>query len=323
MPRSDARPRVTIITPVFNEVANLHHYAEVVRTTLLEHPRYQVRVLFVDDGSRDNSWRIIQEIASTDGRFQGIRLSRNFGSHIAITAGIAHARGDAIATLACDLQDPPEVILEFLREWEGGARVVWGKRRTRNDAGWRIGASRLFENLSRRFAMPPESKFTTGSFLLIDRKVANCFRQFRETNRITFALVAWTGFEQAIVEYDRRPRIAGVSSWKLRQLLKTSYDMFVGFSSLPIRMMTALGAGLSLLAAGLSIYLLVGWLFGQPRPGWTSLMFCMAFFFGLQFLLMSVLGEYLYRIYSETVQRPLFFIADRTRQPKKESSRAA
>src|SRR5262249_62022069 len=158
------------------------------------------------------------------------RLSRNFGSHVALSAGLMHAEGDAVALLACDLQDPPEVVFDFAARWREGARIVWGKRRTRADKAWRVAASKFFEWLTRRYAMPRGSQFTTGSFLLMDRKVLECFRQFQECNRITFALVAWTGFDQATVEYDRQPRRAGKSSWNWRGMLKAAYDTFLAFS---------------------------------------------------------------------------------------------
>ena len=153
---------------------------------------------------------------------------------------------------------------------------------------------------------------TTGSFLLADRQVVECFKQFHESNRITFALVAWTGFNQAVVDYDRKQRVAGTSGWSFSKMIKAMYDTFIGFSFLPIRLMTLLGIGTSLLALFLGVYLFFLWLLGNPLLGWSSLMFSLALFFGLQFLLMGIMGEYLYRIYSEVVRRPLYFISDKT-----------
>jgi glycosyltransferase involved in cell wall biosynthesis len=304
------KPCVTVITPVYNEHENLAHYASRVGEALLGSAEYEFRFLFVDDGSSDSSWEAIRGICRGDARFSGIRLSRNYGSHIALSAGFAAASGDAITTLACDLQDPPEVILEFLGEWRRGAKIVWGRRRSRQDATWRAIASRAFHGLLTRFAMPRESKFTTGSFLLVDRLVAECFNRFQEHHRITFAIVAWTGFEQAVVDYDRQARTLGRSKWNFTHMLKTMYDAFIGFSMLPIRVMTITGAAIFLLAVVLMVYLLVTWLIEEPAPGWTSQMGALAFFFGLQFLLMGITGEYLYRIYAEVVRRPLYFVAE-------------
>jgi dolichol-phosphate mannosyltransferase len=307
-----AHPEIVILTPVFNEEENLPIYARRVRETLLERTDASYRVLFIDDGSVDGSWKSIEALCREDARFRGIRLSRNFGSHAAVSAGFHHADGDALATLACDLQDPPEVVLEFVERWKQGARIVWGKRRTRDDDVWKIWTSAFFHRLLKRHAMPKGSRFTTGSFLLADRRVAECFRQFQESNRITFALVAWTGFEQVVVEYDRRAREHGVSGWNLSRMLKTMYDAFIGFSLLPVRLITAIGVFACGLAVAMMIYLMVSWFQHRPVPGWTSLMLLLSVFFGLQFLVLGVIGEYLYRIYSESVRRPIYFISDRT-----------
>jgi len=249
-------PRVVILTPVYNEEDTLPRFAEAVNNLLLSRRDYDFHVQFIDDGSKDKSWTIIREICETNSRFQGIRLSRNFGSHIALSAGFSSVHGDAIAILACDLQDPPEVILGFLEKWQSGVQIVWGHRRTRRDPYWKILLSKIFFKLMQWFAMPHESKFDTGSFLLVDRKVAECFCQFHEQNRITFALVAWTGFDQEIVEYDRKERIAGKSSWNFNRMIKTMYDAFIGFSFLPIRIMKLLGVGVFLLLIPYSGYLI-------------------------------------------------------------------
>ncbi len=307
-----ARPRVLILTPVYNEEAGLAEYERVVAAVLLSRPDYQIEVLFIDDGSRDRSWELVCGICARDTRFRGIRLSRNYGSHVALSAGFGFADADCVATLACDLQDPPETILKFLERWRQGARIVWGKRRTREDTPWRVLTSNVFYRLMRRFAMPAGSKFTTGSFLLLDRTVVDCVRQFQETSRIVFALVAWTGFNQEVVEYDRKQRMAGKSGWNFGRMFKTMYDAFVGFSYLPIRLMTLLGAVAFFFAAVLGVYTVADALFGNPLKGWASTITVMAFFFGIQFILMGVSGEYLYRIYLESVKRPLYFISDRT-----------
>ena len=306
------RRRITILTPVYNEESCLPLYEHAVRNTLLACQEYEFRFLLIDDGSSDRSWELISDLCARDPHFQGLRLSRNYGSHIALSAGFAYADGDAVATLACDLQDSPEVILAFLDKWRVGAQIVWGHRRSREDETWRRWTSNLFCRLLRRFAMPRGSHFTTGSFFLIDRKVAECFRQFQEHNRITFALVAWTGFDQAVVTYDRKQRVAGKSGWNLRRMIKTMYDAFIGFSTLPFRLMTWCGVSLFVLTVPLLVYVVLSWLTGNPLQGWSSVMFALTFFFGIQFLLLGVVGEYLYRIYAEVVRRPLYFISEHT-----------
>ena len=309
-------PVVLVLTPVYNESAGLSEYEDAVRRTLLSRTDCIVRVLLIEDGSSDDSWRRICEIASRDARFRGIRLSRNYGSHIALSAGFANiGDADAVATLACDLQDPPDTIGLFIDAWQGGADIVWGKRITRAESALRVSTSRLFESLIRRHAMPRGSRFTTGSFLLVDRKVAECFARFQEHNRVTFALVAWTGFAEAVVEYHRQRRRSGVSGWTYGRMLKTMYDTFIGFSLMPIRIMTITGALVSLLTLPLAAYFLYVYISGRPLPGWTSVMLGLTVFFGLQFLMMGVVGEYLYRIYAEVVRRPLYFISANTPHP--------
>lgn len=304
--------RITIITPVFNEAAGLERYEREVTRTLLASQNFEFDVLFVDDGSADGSWEAIAAICARNPRFTGVRLSRNYGAHVALSAGFSHAGGDAVATLACDLQDPPETVLEFARRWKDGAQIVWGHRRSRDDGTRRSLASSMFETLIRRFAMPRGSKFATGSFLLVDRLVADAFRQFQEHNRVTFALVAWTGFRQEIVEYDRVRRQTGASGWTWRRMVKTMYDVFIGFSFVPIRLMTLSGLLLAALTVPILIYLGYIYLTGVPLAGWTSVMAALTLFFGVQFLLLGIVGEYLYRIYAEVVRRPLYFVSDRT-----------
>jgi len=303
---------ISIVSPVYNEEDSLSRYHDTVQEVLLGLPDIQFEVIFVDDGSVDGSWDKIESICAGDKRFCGLRLSRNFGSHAALTAGILSARGDAVATLASDLQDPPKVIIEFIEKWRAGAEIVWGRRQRREDKGWRILASTLFFRLIRRYAMPRGSRFATGSFFLIDRRVVECFRQFPERNRITFALVAWTGFRQDAVMYDRRSRIAGRSGWTFGRMLKSMYDTFIGFSDVPARLMTTLGVATFLLTIPFGIYLVLDWLLTDTLPGWTGLMLGLSVFFGLQFLMMGLVGEYLYRIYTEVAARPLYFISNET-----------
>ena len=306
-------PTVLILTPVYNETAGLDAYERAVRDTLLARTDCSVHVLFIDDGSTDDSWEKIRAIAARDGRFRGIRLSRNYGSHIALSAGFANiGDADAVATLASDLQDPPEVVSQFIDAWQRGSDIVWGKRTTRDESWLRVVTSRMFERLIRRHAMPRRSKFTTGSFLLVDRKVAECFANFHEHNRVTFALVAWTGFSEGVVEYERRRRQTGKSGWTYGRMVKTMYDTFIGFSQTPIRVMTIMGALVSLLTLPMAGYIVYHRLAGHPILGWTSIMLPLTLFFGLQFLMMGIVGEYLYRIYAEVVRRPLYFISATT-----------
>ncbi len=305
------RPLVACVTPVFNEADNLAHFEQEVRRVLFAETSVDWQIIFVDDGSRDASWALICDICQRDPRFRALRLSRNFGSHLAIQAALDAVQADAVCTLAADLQDPVETVLGFVAKWRAGAKIVWGKRRARGDEGWRVFASNLFSSLIRRHAMPRGSKFTTGSFLLMDREVVEAVRRFPEQNRITFAIVAWTGFPQEVEEYDRAPRLAGKSGWSLGRMFKTMYDAFLGFSPLPAQIITGLGLFTFALCLLFSLYVIANWLQGSPVPGWTSIMVMLSFFFGLQFVILGLMGEYLARIHCEVLRRPLYFVSQK------------
>jgi glycosyltransferase involved in cell wall biosynthesis len=312
--------RVTILTPVYQEEESLEHYIQEVSRVLLDNIEYRFYIILIDDGSSDRSWEMIEKICARDDRFSGLKLSRNYGSHLALSAGLDFASGDCVCTLACDLQDPPETILEFIKKWESGAEIVWGKRKSRDESSYRIIVSDIFYRLIRRYAMPRGSLFTTGSFLLIDKKVLKALKKFGERNRVTFGLVAWTGFSQAVVEYDRRRRTAGKSAWTLDRMMITMYDTFIGFSPLPVRLVTLSGVGAFVLAICVGCYTLTNWLHHDVLSGWSSLMAAITFFFGLQFFLTGITGEYLYRIYSEVVRRPLYILSETINMPEEEEN---
>jgi len=302
-------PIVQILTPLYNEEKCFDVYVETVERVLLSRPDVEFRCLLIDDGSTDRTWKLIQRQCDLSPRFRGLRLSRNFGAHTAETAGLDLCDADAVAILSADLQDPPEVILSFVEAWRQGAEVVFGRRRMREDSRWRVLTSRAYEALLRRFAMPKGSKFATGGFLLMDRKVVECVRQMREANRLTFGLVAWTGFRQAVVEYDRQRRAAGRSAWSIGRMVKSMYDGVIGFSGTIPRAVTLLGAGFSVIGFVATLYFLLNAVFFSPLPGWSTIMVIMSLFFGIVFLILGTICEYLLRIYVESTRRPLYFIA--------------
>jgi glycosyltransferase involved in cell wall biosynthesis len=307
------RPILVVVTPVFNEADVLGRFAEEVARTLFSLADIDVYVLLVDDGSSDGSWPLIQDLVQRSDRFSAIRLSRNFGSHTALLAGFDFVRPDAdiVATLACDLQDPPETIGTFIEQWHKGADIVWGARRSRADKSWRSASSRLLEQMLRRYVMPRHSLFQTGSFFLIDRIVLDCVRRFREQSRVTFALVAWTGFDQAVVAYDRQQRVGGRSKWTFGQMLNTAYDVLIGFSPLPAKVFTVFGFAMLVISLLAVAYIVGDWMFSKVLPGWTALMATMTLCFGLVFVMLGLSFEYLYRIFIEAKDRPLYFVARR------------
>lgn len=305
-------PLLSIITPVFNEQESLDEYYERV-SRVFEGQDFRVELILVDDGSTDKSWKKIEELSSRDARVRGIRLSRNFGVHLALSAGIDDARGDAVTILATDLQDPPETILDFVREWRGGAEVVWGRRTSRKEGPLRAGLSGIFRRVLVRAAFPWSPKFATGSFLLADRCVVEEFKRFRERHRLTFAVVAWSGFSQATVDYERQARSHGKSRWSLYRLTSAFIDAFVGYSYLPIRLISYLGIFVGLLTIPIIVYAIVSKLTGHTlQPGWTSIVVLVLLVGGLLLVAMGILGEYIYRLHQESVGRPLYIVRDTT-----------
>ena len=313
-------PIVEILTPLYNEEQSFDIYVETVERVLLSRQDVQYRCLLVDDGSTDGTWELIQQQCRASPRFRGLRLSRNFGAHAAETAGLDLCDADAVAILPADLQDPAEAIPAFVEAWRQGADVVFGRRRMREDSRWRVLTSKVFESLLRRLAMPKGSKFVTGGFLLMDRKVVECVRQMREANRLIFGLVAWTGFRQAVEEYDRQRRAIGRSAWSLGRMVKSMYDGLIGFSGTIPRAVTLLGAFFSLIGFIAALYFLLNAVFFSPLPGWSTITVILSLFFGIVFMILGTICEYLLRIYVESTRRPLYFIAADTAAEDLESS---
>jgi dolichol-phosphate mannosyltransferase len=306
-------PTVTVLTPVYNEEAGLPLYVAAIKRTLLSRADVDYRVLLIDDGSSDGSWERIREISAECPAFQGLRLSRNFGSHNALAAGFEQVATDAAVILACDLQDPPETVLEFVERWKAGAQIVFGRRRSSGEGFLRTLVSRVFNRVLAFHAFPRESKFASGSFLLADRRVIECYRQMGEAQCITFALFAWTGFRQERVDYDRARRQTGRSRWTFPGMTGALYDTLIGYSRLPIQVFLSLSLFCLMCSLGIVAYALVSYAVGATRmPGWTSLVALVSALLGVQAFLLSILAEYLYRIYMQTLRRPRFFVADST-----------
>src|SRR5436309_3572007 len=303
------RPLLAIVVPVFNERDNLRPFYEAVTAVMRSLRDYDWEFVFVDDGSRDGSFEVMSALRAQDERVLALRFPRNFGSHVAIAAGIDYCRGDAAVVMAADLQDPPALIRDFVERWTGGYDVIWGARTGRDDGAVRSYAMGMFYRLVRRFAIPTYPKGGTGSFCLISRPVIDAFRQYHERNRLTFGLIAWSGFRETYVPYHRPRRLVGSSSWTVRRMLKAAIDTFVSFSFLPIRTISFLGLLVSFLSFVFGFYLVIIKLFfGTRVEGSTSLMVAVLVLGGVQLLMIGVLGEYLWRILDESRARPLYIV---------------
>jgi len=300
---------VSVVIPVHNERHNLARCYEQTENVLRSLPEYDWEFVFVDDGSSDGSFEILTELRAQDDRVFALRFPRNFGSHVAIAAGIDYCRGDAAIIMAADLQDPPALIPTFLSHWRDGFDVVWGARSGRDDGVIRSALMRAFYGMVRRYALPTYPENGTGSFCLISGPVIDAFRQCTERNRLTFGLIAWAGFRETHVPYHRPKRLVGTSSWTAAQMVKAAIDTFVSFSFLPIRAISYFGLFVSLVSFLAGIYVLLNKIFfGTRVAGWTSVMLAVLVIGGVQLVMLGVLGEYLWRILDESRRRPLYIV---------------
>lgn len=305
-----AKKLISYIFPIFNEDATIAAlYREVSRAVEPLSERYDFELIFVNDGSTDNSLRALLELQSNDNSVMVIDLARNFGHQMAVTAGLDYAGGHAVIIMDSDLQDPPAVSLEFITQWEAGFDVVYAKRRARRDSVFKRTTAHLFYRLLSRLTEVkiPED---TGDFRLIDRKVVDELKKYRERNRFLRGLVSIVGFRQTAVLFDRDPRHAGKTGYPLSKMLKLAADGITGFSTVPLRLIMYLGfvvSGVSFLGIiyALGIKLLVP---EVAVPGWAFTSIAIFFIGGIQLLTTGVIGLYVGRIYTEVQQRPLYSI---------------
>lgn len=305
----EARCRmVSIVTPAFNEADNLPVFYERLCATM-QSLQVDWEWVVVDDHSQDATFAVITRLAEQDSRVRGVRFARNFGAHTALTCGLHQARGDCVAALAADLQDPPEVIPELLDQWSAGVKVVWAARHRREgEKATTIGFSRLYYWVMRHIVGMKEMPAAGADFFLLDHTVVEAFSRFNESNVSILALITWMGFRQATIGYDKEARLYGRSGWSLKKKLKLMVDSVTSFSYIPIRFMSYLGfivgfAGF--LYAGLVI---VNFIKGDPVQGWSSLIVVVLLVGGVQMVMMGVLGEYLWRALDESRRRPRYII---------------
>lgn len=316
------RTRLTILVPCFNEEATLP----------LLHPRLiaalegldaDARVLYVDDGSTDRTVALVDALATEDARVALLKLSRNFGKEIAMSAGLDHAEGDAVVIIDADLQDPPELIGELLNKFREGYDVVYAVRRSRAGESWlkRSTASAFYRIIGRLSRTPvPED---TGDFRLLSRRAVEALRRVREQHRFMKGLFGWVGFRQVGVAYDRAPRAAGMSKWNYWKLWNFAIEGITSFTSAPLRVATYFGLASAVFAFGYAIWIIVKTLLhGDPVAGYPSLMVVMLFLGGIQLMALGLIGEYLGRLYFEAKRRPLYLV-DRYETPRADRPGAA
>ena len=308
----DQIPTLSVVIPVFNEAENiaiLHARLSVMLKDLV--PNYEIVV--VDDGSRDESPAILRQYAVNDPHVVVVELARNFGHQIAISAGLEHSRGRAVCIMDADLQDPPEVVPQFLAKWRQGADVVYAIRTARKEGWFKRTAYGMFYRLMQRIAHI-EIPLDAGDFCVMDRRVVDLLVGMPERNRFVRGIRSWVGFTQVGVTYERHARHAGEPKYTYRKLLYLALDGLLSFSYMPLRVITLLGVGVSLVSFSVALfYLGQKLLFGIGVPGFATLAIAIFFLSGIQMLTMGVIGEYIGRISEEVKQRPLYVVRQVTR----------
>jgi len=309
--RSRAGRRLSLVIPMHDEAEGLDLLFDRLDATVGT-LGLELEIVCVDDGSRDDTYAQVAARAATDRRIRLIGLSRNFGKEAALTAGLDVATGDLVVPLDADLQDPPELVGEFVALWEQGYDVVYGVRADRSSdtraKRWTARAFyRLFNIVAER-SIPA----STGDFRLMDRAVVDALKALPERNRFMKGLFAWVGFRQVGVPYVRPPRAAGQSSWPYRRLFRFALDGMTSFSTAPLRVWTYVGistAVIALLAAAAIVVRVL--VVGRDVPGYASLMVVILFAFALQMVALGILGEYIGRMYQEVKGRPIYLVRDR------------
>lgn len=303
-------PELSVVVPVYNEEAVLPLFHERL-TQALEPLEIAWEVIYVDDGSRDASFELMRGLHESDGRAGYVRLSRNFGHQIAVSAGIDHARGDAVVLIDADLQDPPEVIVEMVARWREGYDVVYGQRTERQgESAFKRATAAIFYRLLRKLTNV-EIPLDTGDFRLMSRPVVEALQAMPEHHRFVRGLVAWAGFRQCALPYKRDARAAGETKYPLRKMLTFALDATLAFSYLPLRVATALGALVALASLGYAAFAVYArFVEGLTVPGWTSIMVALLFLGAVQLLCVGLIGEYLGRVYEEVKGRPLYLVQD-------------
>jgi len=310
--RGMVAPLLSVVVPVKNEEESIFPFVERVGAVLdsIAHDKGW-EILFVDDGSSDATLAAIVAANQRDARVRALSLSRNFGKEAALSAGIDHARGSAVIPMDVDMQDPPEVLPEMVAKWRAGYEMVFGVRRCRISDGWakRVTAG-LYYRAHNAVSMDkiPEN---AGDFRLMDKKVVDVIRALPERNRFMKGLFAWAGFRQAAVEYDRAERETGTTKYNYWKLWTLALDGITSASTVPLRIWSYVGAVVAMFAIAFAGWLAVDtMIFGNPVPGYASIMTSVLFLGGIQLISLGVLGEYVGRILTETKQRPLYVVRD-------------
>jgi glycosyltransferase involved in cell wall biosynthesis len=313
---TEIRPELSIVVPLYNEEGNVAELARRIQGIAAGLPgRPTFEMCFVNDGSSDGTLARLERVAENYPGVVIVNLSRNFGHQIAATAGLDTARGDAVVLMDGDLQDPPELITDFVQKWREGFDVVYAVRRTRRgESAFKLLTAKVFYRVIKALtnvSIPVD----TGDFRLMSRRVVDALGRTRERHRFLRGLVSWVGYRQTGISYDRAERLSGSTKYPFSKMLKFAIDGITSFSQIPLRVSTYLGFATSTFAFLYAIVVLALQFLHLNFPGYTSTMLAILFIGGIQLIGIGILGEYVGRIYDEIKARPLYLVSDLQRSP--------
>ena len=299
--------RLSIVVPCFNEQDSLPEFHRRMSAAAgATGEAYEI--VFVDDGSSDRTWEVLRALSATDPTVVAVKLSRNHGHQLALTAGLTQCRGERVLVIDADLQDPPELLGAMLAMLDAGADVVYGQRRSRaGETRFKTATAAVFYRLLRRL-VEIDIPLDAGDFRLMSRRALDVLNAMPEHHRFIRGMVSWIGLRQVPILYDRDARYAGETKYPLRKMIRFALDAITGFSVAPLRLASVLGGVAAALSLLLMIYTLGSWLLGHTTPGWTSLSSIVLLIGSVQLMVLGIIGEYLGRLYIEAKRRPLFVI---------------
>lgn len=314
--------KVSLLIPAYNEEETLGLLYNELNRVIDEISGYEFEILFVNDGSSDNTLNILRNLRKRDSRVNYISFSRNFGKETAMAAGFDYVSGDAVVILDADLQDPPELIKEMILYWEEGYDDVYAKRRTREGETWfKKYTSSVFYKLLQTMTKIPIQE-DTGDFRLLDRRAVESLRKLREKQRYTKGMFSWIGFNKKEILFDRKPRAAGETKWNYLKLFNLALEGVTSFTTFPLRISTILGSVVSIFSIVYMFVVLVKSLIWQdPVKGYPSMMVIILFLGGVQLISLGIIGEYIGRIFNETKYRPLYIIDEHNNEKIEDGGR--
>ena len=303
--------KISVVIPMYYEEEVANECYNRMKKVLTNLKGYSYEIVFVNDGSKDKTLEILEEIAKDDKNVKVISFARNFGHQCAVTAGLKFVTGDVVCIIDADLQDPPELIGDMLKKWEEGYEVIYGKRKTRDgESFFKLFTAKMFYKTLNFFSDVDIPK-DTGDFRLVDRKVVDTINSMPEHNKFLRGLFSWVGYKQYALEYERKERFADSTKYPLKKMLKLASDGIISFSTKPLKIIGMLGIVSICISFIILLYALIAFIFKFPglTAGWTSLMVCVTFFSGVQLTSLWIMSEYIGRIYDESKDRPQYVIA--------------